>query len=132
MLLDLRRYIETPEGTFGRLGDGDGQVCFTLEPNTGEGRLLAGEHVCRRSFYFHGGYPTWEIAVPGRSRILFHKGNIEEHTRGCVLVGMAHSMFGEPPKLGIAGSAEAFRRLMDHTAAVQEFRLRVTDPGWTV
>lgn len=50
--------------------------------------IPAGEYKCRR----HSGpkfKDVWEIMnVPGRSAILFHAGNSDSDTLGCVLVGM--------------------------------------------
>jgi hypothetical protein len=50
--------------------------------------------MCVRSTYFKGGYPTYEIQVPGHDRILFHKANEETELDGCCAVG---SEFGIGP-----------------------------------
>ena len=63
--------------------------CFTLEPDAGDPEkfsIPAGPYHCRR---FHG--PKWrntfEIMVPGHTAVLFHAGNVEADTRGCILLG---------------------------------------------
>src|SRR3990167_9383962 len=49
--------------------------------------IPAGITKAKRSFYHKGGYPTFEIEVEGHTRVLFHKGNIEDHSEACVIVG---------------------------------------------
>jgi len=46
--------------------------------------------------------------VPGRSAILFHWGNFEKNTEGCVLVGDGAGMLDGQP--AITGSKSAFER----------------------
>lgn len=54
--------------------------------------IPAGEYQC--GLHGWGSEPVkikrvWEVLnVPGRSAILFHAGNTDEDTRGCILVGM--------------------------------------------
>src|SRR3972149_1226898 len=45
-----------------------------------------GEYTCKRNFYNKGGYETFEIEVPGHTRVLFHKGNIEDDSLACIIV----------------------------------------------
>ena len=63
--------------------------------------------------------------VPGRSEILFHKGNIDDHSQGCILVGESFShVLGEA---GITRSAEAFRELMSIMEGRQAFQLDIEE-----
>lgn len=79
---------------------------------------------CKRDFYHAGGYPTFEIIVPGHTLVKFHKGNREKHSRACVLVGEQFAVFdGEP---GIAQSGAGFDEFMRLAAGVSEFDLAVT------
>lgn len=60
-----------------------------------------------------GQYDAWEVTrVPGRSLILIHRGNSDEHVQGCIVVGLR---FGELAGLGasVLDSAEAFGRLYE-------------------
>lgn len=121
----LERVGEGPLGTFGVLKVGDVPFAVTLEPETT--RRLAippGAYDCRRDFYHDGGYETFEITdVPNRSRILFHKGNTPENSRGCVLIG---EEFGElNGKPAILASGRGFKEFMDKLDGVNAFRLEV-------
>lgn len=61
--------------------------------------------------------------VPGRSYILFHKGNLNDDSHGCILVGeQFEKINGES---GIAASAKGFTEFMTILANEQEFRLTV-------
>jgi hypothetical protein len=148
----LRRFADSPFGVFGfldLLSDADERLeRFTTceddwwnnAPDTS--CIPAGRYRCVRS-PFHGGQEqTFEVTdVPGRSRILFHGGNTEEHTKGCILLGLDFGAFSMPDedllsrtvrtKWGITGSATAFRRFLDRLVGIEEFGLEViwAEPG---
>ena len=86
--LTLTRFAKTRDGILGRLGP---WVTLEEEDRGNQRNISAippGAYVCRRSRYHAGGYDTYEVTdVPGRSRILFHIGNTEEDTAGCILLG---------------------------------------------
>src|SRR6266850_4577014 len=65
-----------------------------------------GEHHCIKSFYYKGGYPTFEIIVPGHTKILFHELNWAFQSEGCV--GIAESFDVIAGKVGIGGSLHGF------------------------
>ncbi|HSH45797.1 MAG TPA: DUF5675 family protein [Longimicrobiales bacterium] len=133
---ELQRLEETEHGTIGRMGE-----WWTLEEEdrdnaVGEGRIPAGTYTCRRSFYYKGGYVAFEVKdVPGRSRILIHRGNTEEDTAGCILLGMrlGHLTVEDEEsgermeKPAVLQSAEAFRQFMATLRSVDEFELEITD-----
>ena len=89
----VERIENSQDGVFGRLNVGHLQL-YTCEDDwklnePGESCIPSGTYTIERSFYHHGGYPCfWVKDVPGRSRILLHKGNTEENTKGCILIGM--------------------------------------------
>ena len=79
---------------------------------------------CVKSLYHKGGYDTYEIIVPGHSRILFHKGNTEEDSRGCVIIGES---FGElKSATAVLNSRGGFNEFMTLTKGVPEFLINVT------
>jgi hypothetical protein len=63
--------------------------------------------------------------VPGRSEILFHKGNIDDDSRGCIVVGEQFNYVrGED---GITASKEGFEEFMKLQEGASEFTLDIED-----
>lgn len=91
-LLTLRRFFYGPDCTLGYLTLDSGLI-YTLE-DAWAGNAVAkscipdGAYRCRPRFFNRGGYPAIEVAdVPGRTTILFHRGNVAEDVQGCIVVG---------------------------------------------
>jgi hypothetical protein len=134
--LTLIRFAYTADGTLGRLGP----FC-TLEEEWQDNRpnvscIPTGTYRCARRFYHRGGYWTFEvIGVPGRSAILFHAGNTEEATAGCILLGRRFGVLvtrdedtgRRVPKLAVLDSRAAFSEWFASLAGVDEFTLHVRD-----
>lgn len=113
MSFELKRVAILSDGAFGVLLHNGVPFAVTLERTYDPGntvKITDGPHSCTRSRYNRGGYDTYEIEVPGHDRILFHKGNVELHSEGCVLVAESFSMMGDKP--GISLSAEGFAEFM--------------------
>lgn len=111
-------------GRFGVLvEDDDFPRLVTLERTFENNRVVIPEGVwpCTRTIYYKRGYPTFEIHVPGHDRVLFHRGNTEDDSRGCILVGRR---FGGG---GILESALGFAEFMEARNGVDAFDLRVID-----
>lgn len=71
------------------------------------------------------GETFWVTDVPGRSEILFHKGNIAGHSEGCILIGESFNhVLGEP---GITRSAEGFREFLSILEGRDEFQLEIEE-----
>lgn len=125
MKLTLKRVSVTPEGAFGVLLDERGlPFAVTLEQTDAlfDVKIPVGTYRCVPTQFYRGGYPTFEITgVPGHTRLLFHMGNYEKDTEGCVLVG------SEFRGTWIAGSRLAFNTLMEKTAGQTAFNLEVID-----
>lgn len=86
--------------------------------------IKLGQYRCHRSFYHHGGYPTFEIEVPGHDLVLFHKGNVETDSRACVVVG---SFFGQiDGQTAVMDAAHGFKEFMTVTDGLDTFQLIVT------
>lgn len=144
--LTLRRLADSPDGTTGRILGLDSGVLYTLEEEwrnneANESRIPAGTYICRRTVYQKHNYETFEITgVPNRNRILFHPGNTEEDTQGCVLLGtgigpleVTDEETGERRrKIAVTGSKAAFRLFMGTLLGVDEFELTITDPEYHV
>lgn len=133
--LVLERFASTQHGVIGRIGQ-----WYTLEEedlnNTRNISCIpAGMYECKRSFYSKGGYPTfWVTSVPGRSNILFHKGNTEEDTQGCILLGkeLGALMVKDEdnkdmrtPKIAVLKSGQAFDEFMKFLEGTDRFELQI-------
>jgi hypothetical protein len=90
-------------------------------------KIRPGQWRCQRRRYNRGGYDTWEILIPGHSAILFHKGNKELHSDGCVLLGESLFDFNPAEGLqdpGVADSNGAFKEFMGLTSGLDQFEVR--------
>lgn len=85
--------------------------------------IPGGRYVCRRVKSPKFG-ATFEITnVPGRTAILFHKGNLPRDVRGCVILAESFDPVDGQP--GVTRSAEAFNEFMDLTRGRDTFILEV-------
>ena len=104
-------------------------ICCTLERayNSVDGwspKIKDGLWHCSKSKYFKGGYDTYEIHIPGHSRILFHKGNWPEDSEGCVLLGESFSVLRD--KEALSDSKGAFNEFMEKCSGEDHFFVKVT------
>lgn len=87
--------------------------------------IPAGSYVCKRIQSPKFG-STFEVQkVEGRSEILFHKGNINDDTHGCILIGEMYEPFGSDT--GIAASGKGFKEFLSRTADIDFFTLKIED-----
>lgn len=90
----LQRFAYTPMGTFGVLTLPSGATVYTCEDpdernESGKSCIPEGTYTCKPSRYYTGGYETHEVLdVPGRSRILVHRGNNTNDVAGCIALGL--------------------------------------------
>jgi len=127
--LRINRYCEIKDGTFGVMTFNSDPFCMTLEPNDrGNGKnscIPPGVYVCKR----HSGTKyknTWAITnVPNRTAILFHVGNIEDDSLGCILLGA--SLGSVKKKLGVLSSSNTFNKFMNLTQRCEELHLTITE-----
>lgn len=91
-IVEIIRLEETDHGTLGILKLDKRVFCATLEPPDKENAqnvssIPAQQYMCRRVQSPRFGN-TFEVQnVPGRSHVLFHAGNTEYDTAGCILLG---------------------------------------------
>lgn len=78
-----------------------------------EGRYIAKRHLSPKF-----GWTFWLQDVPGRSEILFHKGNLADDTHGCILVGESFNPIGGID--GITASKQGFEEFMSINAGKDE------------
>jgi hypothetical protein len=123
---ELIRVAVHEDGAFGVLLHDGLPLVLTLERTFGDRVVIPpGEYVCRRTTFRKRGYATYEVFVPGHDRVLFHIGNTEEDTTGCVLLGLLFGSLGGKPAVLL--SRLGFLEFMKRTAGRKEFRLRVRE-----
>lgn len=138
--LELKRISSrTDTPTFGVLLYEGMPFCVTLERpwlsnRRGESCIPLGDYRvvrCRNSpDYDFQDSPrfgdTFQVMnVQGRSKILFHKGNINDDTHGCIIVGEKYEpLHGEP---AVLASGPAFAEFMRLLAGESAFDLSITD-----
>lgn len=136
--LTLKRVSFHDDGTIGVLLCGSAPLCLTLEEEWRDNAksiscIPLGSYTCRRvDTPKHG--VTYEVTgVPGRSAILFHSGNTEEDTMGCILTGREWGWLQakdedtgiERMKLSVLRSREAFKAFMEAIGSRDSFVLHV-------
>ena len=114
----LKRVSNTDHGVFGVLMEGAIPFAVTLEPpwrdnKVNESCIPPDKYRCERVQSPRFGMTFEVIGVEGRTNILFHKGNIEENTLGCILVGeQFETLNGKPAILKSGkGYGEFIQRL---------------------
>jgi len=126
----LKRIAYIPDGTFGVLFDGDIPFCLTLEREwknnkKGESCIPTGRYICKR-FQSPKFGNTFEITdVFGRTYILFHKGNIEDDSHGCVITGEEYGEY--KGKIAVLSSGKAFNEFILRTTGINTFYLIITE-----
>jgi hypothetical protein len=115
------RLEQTSQGALGSMILFGHLFCTTLEPDNNDSdrfQIPEGTYFCKR---FSGvKYKnTFEIIVPGHTALLFHAGNIEAHTEGCILMGQY------PGKLvndrAVLNSGNTFKKFMAILQGVDSF-----------
>lgn len=132
----LRTTDYRADGIFGTLWLDDTQFCRTLEHAYASGdefvpKLPRGAtYLCKRGQHrldhYNKGQPfsTFEITgVPGHSGILFHVGNFNKDSDGCVLMG-AELVYGDP--WWISQSILTFQTFLHMTEGIDSFELEVS------
>lgn len=124
--VQIIRLEETQQGHIGVLMI-DGEIqCFTLQPDSTDSSfsIPAGSYLCRR---FHGRKwkDTFEVIVPGHTALLFHAGNIEDDTDGCVLLGERVGWLDG--KRAVLTSGVAFEEFMETLKDEEAFNLFIED-----
>ena len=130
MRLTLTRLYKGDDCTIGVLSSSEGLLCFTLENPWKHNEpciscIPEGEYTCKP----HNGTKykdTWEVRdVEGRSAILFHSGNTESDTKGCILPGeVVGSLSGER---AVLGSRLALGKLRGYIGFNKSFILKVKE-----
>ena len=127
MIARIVRVEMTSQGALGILLLDNEAFCCTLEPDiseTGKLYIAPGTYDCPR---FHGTKwkDTFEIKVPGHTAVLFHSGNTEADTLGCILLGAS---FGKlKGQRAVLNSGETFNTFLSLTKNLAQFTLTIQD-----
>jgi hypothetical protein len=120
--VELIRLEKSEQGLIGVLRMNDAVFCLTLEPDTTF--LKQGCYHCQR-FSGTKWQNTFEIVVPGHVAVLFHAGNVEADTQGCVLLGSSvGKLKGDR---AVLNSGATFVQFMDALKEQDFFTLFVTN-----
>ena len=133
--LILRRVVTGNQGTFGNLVFENIPFALSLErewldnkPSVGDvagSCIPAGEYTCEKVNSPRFGKTYEVLNVPNRTHILFHKGNLDDDSRGCILVGES---FGDINSFsGILSSKAGYNELMGIMGGDKQFRLIIVD-----
>lgn len=124
--------IETdPEhGTFGTLLLDGIAFCVTLEPYSRDNEksiscIPTGQYTCKRvNSPTYGN--TFEITnIEGRSHVLFHPGNFDDNTKGCVLLGQYYGKL--KGDRAVLNSGNTFKTFLKNLSDVNEFKLSIIE-----
>ena len=131
-IFNLIRISDIDDGTFGVFLDYDIPFCLTLERRwldnkRGESCIPWGNFICQRVQSPKFGETFQVLDVPGRSGILFHKGNINDDSHGCILLGEQFEPING--KNGILASGKAFQEFMQRTHSIDNFVLKINKLG---
>jgi hypothetical protein len=100
----------------------DSETYFPIIPN--------GIFTCRRGIHsLHNGIPfeTFEVTgIEGHSGLLFHPGNYNKDSEGCILVGTVVTTYDSKGDKMITGSRDKFQEFMKRLDGVNEFQLKVS------
>lgn len=128
--LIIRRIQTGENGTFGALIFESIPFAVTLEREWLDNKsniscIPSGEYMCERVDSPRFG-DTFEVKdVKNRSHILFHKGNLDDDSYGCILIGESFGAVGNSS--GIVDSRGGFNEFKAILSDDDQFRLIIVD-----
>ena len=130
------RFKETDEGVIGFLYFDDIDFyCFTLQPDSNDAErfyIPDGNYIARR-FKGNKWKDTFEIVregsngVDGHKYLLFHSGNIEKHSEGCIMLGETIGKLEGVRE--VLNSGATFQKFLFYTKDVKSFDLTLKTAG---
>lgn len=129
----LKRVALTDHGTFGVLID-ENNIPFvlTLERPWLNNKhdvscIPAGIYTCQRINSPKHGDCFQVMNVPDRDNIQIHKGNIEDDTEGCILIGENFAYNIKKGKPGVAASGAGYDEFMQKLTGQNSFTLKIME-----
>jgi hypothetical protein len=128
MKITIKRISNPTDATLGVLLLDSIPFCVTLEDSWRDNKrqiscIPAGDYVCKRVNSPKFGEVFQVQDVPNRTHILFHAGNTEHDTSGCILLGTSFGTINTDP--AVLQSARALVRFMERLRGIDEFPLKV-------
>jgi len=137
-IITIKRNERTRNGIYSTVGItnsyGENEL-FAVAGEHARLQIPHGEYQPFKTHYIRGGYPTYEIPVMGRTRILFHRGNNtfddpatpenEADTAGCILIAESFGIL--KGRTAIQGSLEGFTEFMQRLKGVEKFKLVILE-----
>lgn len=130
--LQLLRAIHRPDGVAGIVVADSLPICLSMERpwlnnQIGISCIPTGVYVCRRVESPKFGW-TFEVTnVSGRTAILFHRGNIDDDSHGCIVLGEQFNIWEPTGQLSLASSDVAFTEFMRRATGSDKFQFTVRD-----
>lgn len=129
--MKLIRVSSTKRGTFGVMLDEDNYpFCLTIERPWKDNKrnvscIPTGKYECEKTFSSTFGVTFKVKNVPGRSHILFHKGNLMEDSHGCIILGEEFGFLDK--ELAVLSSGRAFSEFKQRLEFTDKFTLWIKD-----
>ena len=121
----LKRELKKDDAIWGRLySKADGHSFWTIE--NAKKPIPEGLHPCVKDYYHRGEYPTFEIIVENRDRLLFHAANYASELEGCIAPGKDRGET-EDGRLAVWSSKKAFNEFWDIVKDEEKFLLLIED-----
>ena len=130
-VVEVVRVEETfDHGTFGYMKINKQVFCATLEPadllnKQNVSSIPAQQYICKRIISPKYGLCFEVTNVPGRSHVLIHPGNIDDHTEGCIIVGQYWGKLGE--NRSVNNSGNTYKGFMEKMRGRDEFHLTISE-----
>ena len=130
MLVKIIRSEESEEhGTLGSMLINGELFCTTLEEDDKDNEqwiscIPTGIYKCKRIKSRSFGDVFEVMNVPSRDDILIHKGNTDDNTTGCILVGQYPGKFADGRRATL-NSGKTFKRFMERMIGLNEFDLLI-------
>lgn len=118
------------DGTFGKMRFQKEVFADTLEPRDRENHrnissIPCGQYICKRIISPRFGETFGVTDVTDRDNILFHWGNFDDNTEGCIILGNGIKMLGD--RLAVINSKDTFKVFMKKLDPYDSFILTITE-----
>lgn len=130
VIAELIRLEEGAHGTFSVLKLNKSIFCFAIEPPDNENitnisSIPAQQYICERVKSPRYGKTFQVMDVPERAHVLFHAGNIVDHTKGCIILGQTIGKL--KGKRAVLNSGKTFDKFLFILSSENKFHLTIRE-----